>query len=73
MKYFFSIYLFLACSFLYAQTEKNVDYQSLVWIRYYNLLNINNKWSVHTEFDNRVFPNSLVQNLYLIRIKDATK
>jgi Protein of unknown function (DUF2490) len=68
MKYFSSISLFLACSFLYSQTEKNVDQQSLLWTRYYNLLNLNDKWSVHTEIDNRVFLNPLEQNLYLIRI-----
>jgi hypothetical protein len=36
-----------------AQTEKNVDQQSLLWTRYYSQLELNNKWSVHTEIDNR--------------------
>jgi hypothetical protein len=73
MKYFSSIFLFLACSFLYSQTEKNVDRQSLLWTRYYNILNINNKWSVHSEFDNRVFLNPFEQNLYLLRMNGHYK
>jgi hypothetical protein len=36
-----------------AQTEKNVDKQSLLWTRYYQL-ELNNKWSIHTEIDNRI-------------------
>lgn len=51
-----------------AQTEKNVDQQSLLWTRYYNQLNINDKWSLHTEFDNRVFINPIEENLFLLRM-----
>ncbi len=73
MKFKHCLFLFLSFNFLYAQTEKNVDHQSLLWTRYYNHLNINNKWSVHSEFDNRVFLNSFEQNLYVIRIQGRYK
>ncbi len=73
MKFFHTPFLFLFCSFLYGQTEKNVDHQSLLWTRYYNLLTINNKWSVHSEFDNRVFLNSFENNLYEFRIQGRYK
>lgn len=73
MKFTPILFLFLSFSFLSAQTEKNVDHQSLLWIRYYNLLNINNKWSVHTEIDNRIFLNSFEQNLNVIRIQGRYK
>ena len=73
MKFIHTLFLFLACSFLYAQTEKNVDHQSLLWTRYYNLLTINNKWSLHSEFDNRIFINPIEENLYLIRVNGRYK
>ena len=63
----------MTCCFLYAQTEKNIDHQSLLWTRYYNLLTLNNKWSVHTEFDNRVFLNSFENNLYEFRVQGRYK
>ena len=58
---------------MYSQTEKNVDHQSLLWTRYYNMLTLNNKWSIHTEFDNRVFINPVEENLYLFRIHGRYK
>ena len=73
MKFIHTLFLFLACSFLYAQTEKNVSHQSILWTRYYNLLTLNNKWSVHSEFDNRIFTNPIEQNLYLIRFQGRYK
>ncbi|TRX20659.1 DUF2490 domain-containing protein [Flavobacterium franklandianum] len=73
MKFIYTLFLFLACGFLNAQTKKNVDHQSLLWTRYYNILNITNKWSLHSEFDNRVFLNSFEQNLYVIRIQGRYK
>lgn len=73
MKFIHTIFLFLTCCFLYAQTEKNVDQQSLLWTRYYNLLTLNNKWSVHTEFDNRIFINPVEKNLYEMRIQGRYK
>lgn len=56
-----------------AQTEKNVDHQSLLWTRYYNQLELNDKWSIHSEFDNRVFINPNVQNLFVIRVQGRYK
>jgi hypothetical protein len=44
--------VFLLSIGINAQTEKNVDQQSLLWTRYYSQLELNNKWSVHTEIDN---------------------
>jgi hypothetical protein len=56
-----------------AQTEKNIDHQSLLWTRYYNHLTLNNKWSIHTEFDNRIFINPTEQNLFAIRMQGRYK
>jgi hypothetical protein len=56
-----------------AQTEKNVDHQSLLWTRYYNQLTLNNKWSIHTEFDNRIFINPTEENLYVLRVQGRYK
>lgn len=56
-----------------AQTEKNVDHQSLFWTRYYNQLTLNNKWSIHSEFDNRVFANPFEHNLYEMRFQSRYK
>lgn len=56
-----------------AQTGKNVDHQNLFWIRYYNQLEINDKWSIHSEFDNRVFINPIVQNLFVVRVQGRRK
>ena len=56
-----------------AQTEKNVDQQSLLWTRYSNQLIINNHWSIHSEFDNRVFINPTEENLFLLRMQGRYK
>lgn len=65
--------LLLVCFVSKAQTEKNIDHQSLLWTRYYNQLTINNKWSIHTEFDNRIFINPVEENLYETRIQGRYK
>lgn len=65
--------LLLLCFIANAQTEKNIDHQSLLWTRYYNQLTINYKWSIHTEFDNRVFINPFEENLFLIRMHGRYK
>jgi hypothetical protein len=67
LKIFFSLFLFSIG--VKAQTEKNVDKQSLLWTRYYNQLELNNKWSVHTEIDNRIFTNPVTQNSFVSRIQ----
>ncbi len=73
MKRFAILYFLLFGYTSSAQTEKKVDHQSLLWTRYYNLLNLNNKWSVHTEFDNRIFINPVKKNLYVFRIQGRYK
>jgi len=73
MKFIPTFFLFLSCGFMNAQTEKNVDHQSLLWTRYNNQLTINNKWSLHSEFDNRIFTNPVQQNLYVMRIQGRYK
>ena len=65
--------LLLLCFIANAQTEKNVDQQSLFWTRYFNQLTLNDKWSIHTEFDNRIFINPTEENLYLIRMQGHYK
>lgn len=58
---------------LIAQTQKNIKHQNLLWTRYYNQLELDKKWSIHSEFDNRVFTNSIVQNLFVIRVQGRYK
>jgi len=65
--------LILSSPVLVAQTEKNIDHQSLLWTRYCNQLTISNKWSVHSEFDNRVFINPIEQNLFVARVQGRYK
>ena len=73
MKTFKIFCLLLVCFASRAQTEKNVDHQSLLWTRYYNQLTLNKKWSLHTEFDNRIFLKPFEQNLYAIRMHGRYK
>lgn len=65
--------LLLICFVSQAQTEKNVDHQSLLWTRYTNQLTLNSKWLIQSEFDNRVFIHPFENNLYLIRIQGRYK
>lgn len=65
--------LILICFVAQAQIEKNIDHQSLLWTRYYNQLVINQKWSIHTEFDNRVFLNPFEENLFVARMHGRYK
>jgi hypothetical protein len=65
--------LLLVCFVSKAQTEKNVDHQSLLWTRYSNQLTLNSKWSILSEFDNRVFIHPFEENLYLIRVQGRYK
>lgn len=67
------LFFFLIGSTITAQTEKNIDHQNLLWTRYYNQLELNPKWSIHSEFDNRVFMNPWVQNLFVIRAHSRYK
>lgn len=73
MKIYSILLIFLSSFILNAQTEKNVDHQSLIWTRYYNQLTISKKWAIHTEFDNRSFTNPVKHNLYVARIQGRYK
>ncbi|MGA9638499.1 DUF2490 domain-containing protein, partial [Flavobacterium sp.] len=63
------VFVFLCGFFAKAQTEKNVDHQSLLWTRYNNQLELNDKWSIQTDLDNRIFTKPVEQNLFLGRIQ----
>ncbi|TDE54255.1 DUF2490 domain-containing protein [Flavobacterium sp. GT3P67] len=67
------LFFFLVCFISRAQTEKNIDHQSILWTRYYNQLLLNEKWSLHTEFDNRLFLKPVKENLYVIRVQGRYK
>jgi hypothetical protein len=71
----FRVILFLLLSVpCQAQTEeKNIDHQSILWTRYYNQLLLTEKWSLHSEFDNRVFLKPTQENLYVIRVQGRYK
>lgn len=71
----FRVILFLLLSVLcQAQTdEKNINHQSILWTRYYNQLLLNEKWSLHSEFDNRLFLKPVQENLYVVRIQGRYK
>lgn len=73
MKKKFLILLFLSYFFSFSQSEKNIDHQSILWTRYYNQLTLNNNWSIHTEFDNRVFLKPIAENLFVFRIQGRHK
>lgn len=67
-------FFFIASNYvLFAQAEKNVDHQSLLWTRYYNALELSEKWSIHSEFDNRIFTDPTVQNLFVARVQGRYK
>lgn len=67
------LFFILTSTIVTAQTEKKVEHQSLLWTRYCNQLELNNKWSIHSEFDNRIFINPIVQNLFVIRVQGRYK
>lgn len=66
---FLRFFLFLAflSQFSVAQSKKNIEKQTLTWIRYYNILPISEKWSLHSEFDNRSFLNPIHENVFVFR------
>lgn len=73
MRIFKIVIFFISVCISNAQTKKNIDNQSILWTRYYNQLTLNNTWSIHTEFDNRVFLEPFKQNLYVFRIQGRYK
>ena len=71
--YYFLLLLFLTNISVIAQSEKNIDKQSILWTRYYNQLLFDEKWSLHSEFDNRLFLKPLQENLFVIRVQGRYK
>ncbi|KIC03039.1 hypothetical protein OA88_05225 [Flavobacterium sp. JRM] len=62
-------FLVLTSQLLAGQTKKNIDQQTLTWIRYYNILPLSQKWSLHSEIDNRNFTNPIHENLWVLRVQ----
>jgi hypothetical protein len=62
-------FLVLTSQLLAGQTKKNIDQQTLTWIRYYNILPLSQKWSLHSEIDNRSFLNPIHENLWVLRVQ----
>ncbi len=73
MKTFKFFCLLLMCFVSRAQQKKNVDHQSILWTRYYNQLTLNHKWTIHTEFDNRIFIKPVEENLFVFRTQGKYK
>ncbi|MCI9843398.1 DUF2490 domain-containing protein [Flavobacterium pectinovorum] len=68
MKFFkFILFFTFLSQFSLAQSKKNIENQTLTWIRYYNILPLTEKWSIHTEFDNRSFINPVHENVFVFR------
>ena len=72
---FYCLFLFLisSCIPATAQTEKKIDKQSIFWTRYFNQLLFDKKWSLHTEFDNRLFLKPVEQNVFVFRVQGRYK
>ncbi len=64
-----TFFLVLISQLTLAQNKRNIDHQSLTWIRYYNILPLTEKWALHSEIDNRNFINPVRQNLFVIRVQ----
>jgi hypothetical protein len=63
MKFSKILFFFLLISpILQAQTEKTTIHQSMLWTRYYNILTLNEKWSLHSEIENRIFTNPIKES-----------
>jgi hypothetical protein len=71
--YYFLLLLFLTNISVIAQSEKNINKQSILWTRYYNQLLFDDKWSLHSEFDNRLFLKPLQENVFVIRVQGRYK
>ena len=70
--YFLLLFLFTNVT-LFAQTEKNIEHQSILWTRYNNQILLNESWSLHSEFDNRLFIKPVQENLMVMRIQGRYK
>lgn len=61
--------LFLSLTSPFLQAQKKTDQQTLTWIRYYNIFPLTEKWSIHSELDNRSFVNPIHENLFVVRVQ----
>lgn len=59
--------IIFVCHTVTGQNQRNIDQQTLTWIRYYNIFPLSEKWAIHSEFDNRSFVNPVHENLFVIR------
>ena len=74
MKFYYLLLFFsLTNAIVIAQSERNIDHQRILWTRYYNQLLLNEKWSLHSEFDNRLFIKPVQRNLYVVRVQGRYK
>ncbi|WP_281336586.1 DUF2490 domain-containing protein [Flavobacterium eburneipallidum] len=64
-----TFFLVLISQLALAQTKRNIDHQSLTWIRYYNILPLTEKWALHSEIDNRNFIDPICQNVFVLRVQ----
>jgi hypothetical protein len=71
--FYFLLFILLTSNAIIAQTERNVVHQSILWTRYNNQLTLNSKWSLHSEFDNRLFLKPVKENLFVIRVQGRYK
>ena len=65
----FLLLFLLLTTLAMAQAPKKIDHQSILWTRYYNQLLLSEKWSLHSEIDNRVFTKPIQQNVYVLRVQ----
>lgn len=63
------IVLFLSLTSPFLQAQKKTDQQTLTWIRYYTIFPLTEKWSIHSELDNRSFVNPIHENLFVVRVQ----
>lgn len=64
-----TIIIISTATFLSAQGQKKIDQQTLTWIRYYAIFPLNEKWSIHSEIDNRNFVDPIRENLWVLRMQ----
>lgn len=71
-KVIFSLF-FVSCIFANAQTTKNVEKQSIFWTRYVVQLELNPKWNLVAEIDERFFLKNGQQNVLVSRVQGRYK
>lgn len=63
------VLIFLLFSFLVVQAQKTVINQELYWVRYYNLMEINNRFTWHNEAEIRRFWQGNVQHHFIMHTR----